>query len=78
MEIRDYLTKTIFPRVQADGGWLEWVDGNENEIVLRARGECANCECFSRCLDWIRQRVKEDLQKEIQIHVEKKPFVWRT
>ena len=75
--MKEYLEKYIAPRVQADGGWLEWAGEDGRELVLTAKGECAHCPCLDRCLDWVRERVRRDLGLDRTVRAVREPFIWR-
>lgn len=75
--MEDYINSKIAPRIRGDGGWLEFVSYEGNELTLIFRGECSKCIILDRCLDWICQEVKRDLNEEISIiPVRRKPFFW--
>lgn len=78
MEVREFINNEILPRVQADGGWIEFGSLSENTLTLIISGDCPSCRSFSRCLDWIRERVKNELQLSVIIEADKRPFIWRT
>ena len=75
--MEDYINSKIAPRIRGDGGWLEFVSYEGNALTLIFRGECSKCIILDRCLDWICQEVKRDLNEEISIiPVRRKPFFW--
>ncbi|MCR4876312.1 MAG: NifU family protein [Clostridiales bacterium] len=75
--MKDYIEKTLAPRIQGDGGWVEFVSLEGDRLTLIFRGECSKCEILSRCTDWIAQKIREDLQREVRVDaIRKKPFFW--
>ncbi len=77
MSIRDYIDTTLAPRLQGDGGWVEFVSLEGAELTLIFRGECSKCEILDRCADWIAAKIREDLGETVRVHaVRKKPFFW--
>ena len=77
MDLRAYLEESLFPRVRADGGWLEWAGQIGDAIELTAKGECAQCACLDACLDWIRQRILTDRGEDLSVRAAREPFIWR-
>jgi Fe-S cluster biogenesis protein NfuA len=75
--MEDYINRIIAPQVRGDGGWVEFVSYKDHNLVLNFRGECSKCTILDRCLDWICQEVKRDLNEDITITpVRLKPFFW--
>ncbi len=75
--VRSYIVEKLAPRIQGDGGWVEFVSMEGNEITLIFRGECSKCAILDRCTDWIAQKIKTDLGLEVRINaVRRKPFFW--
>lgn len=75
--MEDYIKDTIAPRISGDGGWVEFVSYKDHELSLIFRGECSKCIVLDKCIDWIAQEVKKDLNEEITIvPVSIKPFFW--
>ena len=51
--------------------------GEDGQLELVFRGECSKCIILDRCLDWICQEVKRDLDEDITIKpLRVKPFFW--
>ncbi len=75
--MKNYLERTIAPRVRADGGWLEWAAEDDETLTLTARGECAQCKCLDKCLDWVRARIRRDLGVDRAVRAVREPFIWR-
>ena len=75
--MKEYIDKVLAPRLQADGGWAEYVSLEEGKLTLIFRGECSKCEILNRCADWIQSKILEDLGEAVTVEaVRKKPFFW--
>lgn len=77
MTTQEFLEKWIGPRVQADGGWLEYVGEDDQEIHIKAKGECARCISQARCIDWVRECIYRENGEKRRIDVQISPFLWR-
>ena len=72
-----FRSNKIAPRIRGDGGWVEFVSYEDGQLELVFRGECSKCIILDRCLDWICQEVKRDLDEDITIKpLRVKPFFW--
>lgn len=70
-----YINETIAPKLQGDGGWVEFVSFEKGELTLIFRGECSKCLILHRCVDWIKSEIKKDLNKNVEIKaIRKKPY----
>ena len=77
MPVREYLETVLAPRIQGDGGWVEYVSLEGDRLTLIFRGECSKCEILDRCGNWIAEKIREDLGQTVHIcAVRKKPFFW--
>ena len=75
--MKEYICDKIAPRVRGDGGWIEFVSFEEGQLTLIFRGECSKCLILERCMDWIRQEIKRDLDEDVIIKpIRIKPFFW--
>ena len=75
--MKEYICNKIAPRIRGDGGWVEFVSYEDGQLALVFRGECSKCIILDRCLDWICQEVKRDLDEDITIKpLRVKPFFW--
>lgn len=75
--MKEYIEKVIAPKLQGDGGWIEYVSYNNHHLTVRVRGECSKCHIAPRCMDWIKDEVKRDLGEDIDIKmIRTKPFFW--
>lgn len=74
-KIQSYVENTLQPKLQGDGGWVEFVSCENNELTLVFRGECSKCLIFHRCVSWIEEQIKKDLKLNVKvIPVRKKPY----
>ena len=75
MTVQYYVENILQPKLQGDGGWVEYV-GLEGEILtLVFRGECSKCLILHRCAEWIEEQIKHDLKKTVKVNaIRKKPY----
>ena len=74
-KIKNYIENVIQPKLQGDGGWVEFVSLEGNELTLLFRGECSKCMILHRCCDWIEEQIEKDLNKKVKVHsIRKKPY----
>ena len=75
--MKEYIETTLAPRIQGDGGWVEYQSLEGDNLTLIFRGECSKCLILNRCTDWIEQKIETDFGKKVHvIPVRKKPFFW--
>ena len=67
MTVKSYIENVIQPKLQGDGGWVEYVSEENGTLVLIFRGECSKCKILYRCTDWIEEQLKADLKKDLKI-----------
>lgn len=73
--IQNYVEAVIQPKLQGDGGWIEFVSLSGNELTVIFRGECSKCLILERCVAWIEEQIKKDLNKSVKvIAIRKKPY----
>ena len=73
--MKDYIEKTLAPRLQADGGWVEFEEQEGDRVTLGFRGECSKCEILDRCARWIEQKALRDRGETITVlPVRRRPF----
>ena len=73
--VKNYVENIIAPKLQGDGGWVEFVSFENGELTLRFRGECSKCLILHRCTEWIEGEIKRDLKKNIKVNaIRKKPY----
>lgn len=78
MDIETYIKKIIRPKIQGDGGEVEFESlSEEGTLTLIFRGECSKCLILNRCVDWIAEEVLKNTGKLVKIKaVRKKPYFW--
>ena len=75
--MKEYIETVLAPRIQGDGGWVEFQSLKEDRLTLVFRGECSKCMILNRCTAWIEQKIKEDIGQAVTVvPVRKKPFFW--
>lgn len=75
--MEEYIEQVLSPRIRGDGGWVEVQSYEAGTLTLVFRGECSKCIILERCVDWIREEIKRDLQEDVRIiPIRKKPFFW--
>lgn len=78
MDIETYIKKIIRPKIQGDGGEVEFESLSEDGMLtLIFSGECSKCLILNRCVDWIAEEVLKNTGKLVKIKaVRKKPYFW--
>lgn len=78
MDIETYIKKIIRPKIQGDGGEVEFESlSDDGTLTLIFRGECSKCLILNRCIDWIAEEVLKNTSKLVKIKaVRKKPYFW--
>lgn len=78
MDIETYIKKIIRPKIQGDGGEVEFESlSDDGTLTLICRGECSKCLILNRCVDWIAEEVLKNTGKLVKIKaVRKKPYFW--
>lgn len=78
MDIETYIKKIIRPKIQGDGGEVEFESlSKDGTLTLIFRGECSKCLILNRCVDWITEEVLKNTGKLVKIKaVRKKPYFW--
>lgn len=75
MDIKNYVETVLQPKLQGDGGWIEFVNIENNILTVVFRGECSKCLILHRCTEWIESEIKRDLKKAVKINaIRKKPY----
>jgi Fe-S cluster biogenesis protein NfuA len=76
MDIETYIKKIIRPKIQGDGGEVEFESLSEDgTLTLIFRGECSKCLILHRCTSWIEEQIKKDLKKNVKVNaIRKKPY----
>ena len=74
-KVQNYVENILQPKIQGDGGWVEFVSLDGEELTLIFRGECSKCLILHRCTEWIEQQIKADLHKTVKVNaIRKKPY----
>ncbi len=74
-KVQEYIENTLQPKLQGDGGWIEYVSLEKNELTVIFRGECSKCLILHRCVEWIEEQIKKDLNKNVKVvAIRKKPY----
>lgn len=75
MKMQEYVEMVIQPKLQGDGGWIEFVSFNDGILTVIFRGECSKCLILHRCVLWIEQEIKKDLGISVKLDaIRKKPY----
>lgn len=75
--MKEYIENTLAPRIQGDGGWVEFVSLEDGQLTLLFQGECSKCGILNRCTDWIAEKIRQDLGETVTVlPIRKKPFFW--
>lgn len=75
MQIQKYVEDVLAPKLQGDGGWIEFVSYENNVLTVIFRGECSKCLILHRCTAWIEDEIKRDLKKTVKLKgIRKKPY----
>lgn len=75
MTVQSYIENVLQPKIQGDGGWIEFESLNGNDLTVVFRGECSKCLILHRCVAWIEEQIMLDLKKNVKvIAIRKKPY----
>ena len=75
--MKDYIEKIIKPKLQGDGGEIDFVSLEDNIITVVLQGECSKCLIVERCISWIESEILRDMGVSVKIVAQKKkPFFW--
>lgn len=75
MTVQNYVENILQPKLQGDGGWVEYVGLEGDKLTLIFRGECSKCLILHRCVAWIEEQIKLDLKKTVKVEaIRKKPY----
>ncbi len=73
--VEKYVESILAPKLQGDGGWVEFISFEQGELTLLFRGECSKCLILHRCTQWIEQEIKRDLNKTVKVTaIRKRPY----
>ena len=75
MKIQSYVENVLQPKLQGDGGWIEFVKYENGILTVIFRGECSKCLILHRCVSWIEEEIKRDLKLDVKLEaIRKKPY----
>lgn len=74
-KVQSYVENVLQPKLQGDGGWIEFVSLEDNILTVIFRGECSKCLILHRCVEWIENEIKRDLKKTVKVNaIRRKPY----
>lgn len=74
-KVQSYIENILQPKLQGDGGWIEFVSLEDNILTVIFRGECSKCLILHRCVEWIENEIKRDLKKTVKVNaIRRKPY----
>jgi len=74
-KVKSYVETVLQPKLQGDGGWIEFVSLENDVLTVVFRGECSKCLILHRCIAWIEDEIKKDLKKTVKVNaIRKKPY----
>ncbi len=75
--MKDYIEKVIKPKLQGDGGEIDFISCENGVLTVLLQGECSKCLIVERCISWIENEILRDLGETVKIVAQKKkPFFW--
>lgn len=75
--MKDYINTIIKPKLQGDGGEIDFVSYENGVLTVLLQGECSKCLIVDRCLTWIESEVMRDMGESVKVVAQKKkPFFW--
>ena len=75
--MKDYIETIIKPKLQGDGGEIDFVSYEDGVLKVLLQGECSKCLIVDRCITWIESEILRDMGEKVKIAVQKKkPFFW--
>lgn len=75
--MKDYINNIIKPKLQGDGGEIDFVSYENGILTVLLQGECSKCLIVDRCIDWIESEVMRDMGESVKVVAQKKkPFFW--
>lgn len=75
MDIKTYVETVLQPKLQGDGGWIEFASFENDELTVIFRGECSKCLILHRCEAWIEEQIQKDLGLKVKLFgIRKKPY----
>lgn len=75
MKLENYVVNVLQPKLQGDGGWIEFVNYENGILTVIFRGECSKCLILNRCVAWIEEEIKRDLKLSVKLNpIRKRPY----
>lgn len=75
--MENYINTIIKPKLQGDGGEIDFVSYDDGNLTVLLQGECSKCLIVDRCLRWIESEVMRDMGVAVKVIAQKKkPFFW--
>ena len=75
--MKGYINNIIKPKLQGDGGEIDFVSYENGILTVLLQGECSKCLIGARCLTWIESEVMRDMGESVKVVAQKKkPFFW--
>ena len=75
--MKNYINNIIKPKLQGDGGEIDFVSYEDGNLTVLLQGECSKCLIVDRCLRWIESEVMRDMGESVKVIAQKKkPFFW--
>ena len=73
--MQEYIENYLAPRIMGDGGWVEYVSLEGDQLNLIFRGECSKCLILNRCTAWMEEMIAKDLKQTVHIAAKRiKPY----
>ncbi len=75
--MENYINTIIKPKLQGDGGEIDFVSYEDGILTVLLQGECSKCLIVDRCLRWIETEAFRDMGESVKVVAQKKkPFFW--
>lgn len=75
--MKNYIENIIKPKLQGDGGEIDFISLEGGILTVLLQGECSKCLIVERCLAWIEGEILRDMGVSVKIVAQKKkPFFW--
>lgn len=75
--MENYINTVIKPKLQGDGGEIDFISYEDGNLTVLLQGECSKCLIVERCLSWIESEVVRDMGESVKVIAQKKkPFFW--
>lgn len=75
--MENYINTIIKPKLQGDGGEIDFVSYDNGRLTVLLQGECSKCLIVDRCLRWIETEIFRDMSESVTVIAQKKkPFFW--